>query len=119
MRFIFGPLGFSDTNMLVSATRIARNNHDPKHMSIHFPSVGKIHTELTDFNHCMQTKDDYIAGPVTQFCVEGTGHFEKNVEIVIPHCIRRANMHTVRVLCGSGKVFRVISNHSHLLTYSN
>ena len=61
--------------------------------------AGKIHTELTDFNHCLLTQNEYIAGPVPEFYVSGGGDFEKEVEIVVPHCVGRRHR-DMRVLYG-------------------
>ena len=68
-----------------------------------------IHTDLNDYGHLIQSKGDFIAGPVAELVVEGDeAVFEKPVEILIPHCIKPNKSRTVRVLYGTDRDFKVI-----------
>ena len=68
----------------------------------------KVHTHLTDYNHLMRSKYEYVAGPVPEVeVVGGKAVFEKPVEIIIPHCLNLSKTSAVRVLSGTGKDFQV------------
>ena len=67
-----------------------------------------IHTDLKEYNHLMQSKDDYIAGPVPELVIEGgETQFQKPVQVIIPHCVTPGWTQTIRVLRGSGTLFEV------------
>ena len=73
-----------------------------------------VHTSLNEYNPLM-SKDEYIVGPVAEYWVEGGGTFDEPVEIIIPHCVQPDKTGNIRVLCGTGELYRVRTDDMQLV----
>ena len=63
---------------------------------------------MTHYGHLIQSKGEYIAGPVPELVVEGhEAVFEKPVEVIIPHCVRTERTGAIRVFRGNEGEFEV------------